>query len=169
MRRINRWLTFAFVLSSTCAAWAQPKKALSICEIRSEPTKYLRHEIIVTGEVQREYHGTTLSSAQCPTLGAALVEDASISSSNDAILKQFRDGSWDTSTCANDHVLKVTLRGRFGTARVREFRIYRVVFDKVLSAEFTPQLSRHCTGRSGAVPAPPDVKLPPQRIPDFSH
>jgi len=58
----------------------------------------------------------------------------------------------------------VTVRGRIGTALMRDIPVYRIVIDKVLGAAFTQQTSRYCMNRD--IP-PPDIKIPPQAMPEL--
>ena len=136
----------------------------SICDIRSQPKKYLGQVVTVTGEVQRTGHSVGMSSAQCPSVGAALVESKQMQEANAPESRLFRDRTWDTFLCTNPHVFVVTVRGRFGTAVMRGIPGYRIVIEKVMRAEFTQQTSSHCINQ---VLPPPDVKFPTQPMPDL--
>jgi hypothetical protein len=137
---------------------------LSICDVRSQSKKYLGQVVTVTGEVQRTGHGTGMSSTRCPNLGAALVESSEMQKSSAPESQLFREGTWNTFLCTDDHVFLVTVRGRFGTALTRDISFYRIVIDKVLRVEFTEQTSRYCMNREIR---PPDVKIPPQAMPEL--
>jgi len=137
---------------------------LSICDIRSQPKKYLGRMVTVTGEVQRTFHGISISSSKCPNVGAALAESDGMRKSSALSSEQFRQGTWKTLSCEDDGVFVVTVRGRFGTALARNLRIYRIVIDKVLRAEFTQQTSPHCINQD--IP-PPDIKIEPGVMPDL--
>ena len=120
---------------------------LSICDIRSQPKKYLGRLVTVTGEVQRTFHGISMSSSKCPNVGAGLAESNGMRKSSALSSELFRQGTWKTLTCEDDGVFVVTIRGRFGTALTENLRIYRIVIDNVLRAEFTQQTSPHCVNR----------------------
>jgi len=142
-------------------------QSVSICDIRSQSKKYLGKVVTVTGEVQRTGHdGVSMSSSQCPTVGAALVESNEMEKSRSPESELFRDGTWKTFLCTDERVFVVTVRGRFGTAVTRGIPICRIVIDRILKAEFTQQTSRHCMNRE--IP-PPDIKIPPKVIPDRFH
>src|SRR5215475_4032972 len=108
---------------------------LSICEIRSQPKKYFEKVVTVTGEVQRSGHTVTMTSSQCPTVGAALVESNARTKSHSPEAEQYRDGTWKTFLCTDERVFVATVRGRFGTAVTRGIPIYRIAVDRVLQAE----------------------------------
>jgi len=137
-------------------------RTVSICDIRSQPKKYLGQVVTVTGEVQRTGH--SVGCAQCPSVGAALVESKQMQEANAPESRLFRDGTWDTFLCTNPHVLVVTVCGRFGTAVMRGIPGYRIVIEKVTRAEFTQQTSSHCINQ---VLPPPDVKFPAKPMPDL--
>jgi hypothetical protein len=137
---------------------------LSICDIRSQSKKYLGQVVTVTGEVQRTYHGTGVSSTKCPNVGAALVESNDLRKSSTPKSQLSREGTWKTFLCTDDHVFVVTVRGRFGTALMQDIPVYRIVIDKVLGAEFTQQTSRYCMNRE--IP-PPDIKIPSPAMPEL--
>ena len=155
------------VVLSAYGGLAQTKadaRTLSICDIRSQSKKYLGQVVTVAGEVQRTGHSVVMSSPKCG--GAALVESNGMQESSGPEAQLFREGTWKTFLCTDDHVFVATVRGRFGTALMRGIPGYRIVIDKVLRAEFTQQISKHCLNRF--VP-PPDVKIPPQAMPDLFH
>ena len=139
-------------------------RTVSICDIRSQPKKYLGQVVTVTGEVQKTGHSVGMSSAQCPSVGAALVESKQMQEANAPESRLFRDGTWDTFLCSNPHVLVVTVRGRFGTVVMRGLPGYRIVIEKVMRAEFTQQTSSHCITQG--LP-PPDVKFSTKPMPDL--
>lgn len=136
---------------------------LSICDIRSQPKKYLGRMVTVTGEVQRTFHGISMSSSRCPNVGAALAESNQMRKSSALSSELFRQGTWKTLSCEVDGVFVVTVRGRFGTALTRDLRIYRIVIDNVVRAEFTQQTSLHCINQD--MP-PPDINIEPEVMPD---
>lgn len=139
-------------------------RTVSICDIRSQPRKYLGQVVTVTGEVQRTGHSVGMSSAQCPSVGAVLIESKHEQEANAPESRLFREGTWDTFLCTNPHVFVVTVRGRFGTAVMRGIPGYRIVIERVMRAEFTQQTSSHCINQ---VLPPPDVKFPTQPMPDL--
>ncbi len=98
---------------------ASPMRSVSICDIRSQSKKYIGKVVTVTGEVQRTSHGVSMSSSQCPTVGAALVESNEMEKSRAPESELLRDGTWKTFLCTDDRVFVVTVRGRFGTAVTR--------------------------------------------------
>jgi hypothetical protein len=154
-----------FVLAASVGLAQTTRNAtLSICDVRSQSKKYLGQLVTVTGEVQRTGHGVGMSSSKCPNVGAALVESNEMQRSSAPESELFREGTWKTLLCTDDRVFVVTVRGRFGTAVTRNIPIYRIVMDKVLRAESAQQTSRHCMNRE--IP-PPDVKIPPQPMPDL--
>jgi hypothetical protein len=141
---------------------------LSICDIRSQPKKYLGKVVTVTGEVQRAGHGVSISSSQCPTVGAALVESKEMEKSRAPQSELFRDGTWKTFLCTDDRVFIATVRGHFGTAVTRGIPIYRIMVDRVLRAEFISHTSPHCINREPPLP-PPAIEVPSKPMPDLSH
>jgi hypothetical protein len=116
----------------------------------------------VTGEVQRTGHGVGMSSPKCG--GAALVESNRMQKSSSSEAQLFRDGTWETFLCTDDHVFVATVRGRFGTALMEGIPGYRIVIEKVLLAEFTQQIAVHCLSQEIR---PPDVKIPSQPMPEL--
>lgn len=143
---------------------------LSICDIRSQPKKFLGRVVTVTGEVQRTFHGISMSSSKCPNVGAALAESNEMRKSSTREVEPFREGTMTTLACTNDDIFKVTVRGRFGTTTTRNLSMYRLVMDKVLRSEFTQQTSQYCIGWEMLNPNPPPVvKIPLQPTPDLCH
>jgi hypothetical protein len=143
-------------------------QSLSICDVRSQSKKYLGKVVTVTGEVQRTGHAVSMSSSQCPMVGAALVESNEMEKSHVQESELFRAGTLKTFRCTDDRVFVATVRGRFGTAVTRGIPIYRIVVDRVLRAEFTQQTSPYCINREPPLP-PPAIEIPSKPMPDFSH
>jgi len=141
---------------------------LSICEIRSQANKYLGKVVTVTGEVQRSGHSVSMTSSQCSTVGAALVESNEGEKSHSPEAEQFRDGTWKTFLCTDERVFVATVRGRFETAVTRGIPIYRIAVDRVLRAEFIQQTSPHCINREPPLP-PPAIEIPSKPVPDLSR
>lgn len=169
MERIQRGGFGLLILLAPSVGPAQTKREtpiLSICDIRSQPKKYLGRMVTVTGEVQRTFHGISMSSSKCPNVGAALAESNQMRRSSALSSELFRQGTWKTLSCEDDGVFVVTVRGRFGTALTRNLRTYRIVIDDVLQAHFTQQTSPHCINED--IP-PPDIKIEPEKVPDFSN
>jgi hypothetical protein len=165
-RMLQTGLGFVVVLAAYggLAQTRPDTRTLSICDIRSQSKRYLGQVVTVTGEVQRTYHGTGMSSADCSSVGAALVESKRMQQSRTPDSQLFREGAWKTFLCTDNHVFVVTVRGRFGTALMRDIPAYRIVIDKVLRAEFMQQTSPYCMSRDTP---PPDVKFPPQAMPEL--
>jgi hypothetical protein len=150
-------------------AQTSPARPVSICEIRSQSKRYLGKVVTVTGEVMRTVHdGMSMSSSQCPLIGALLIESNDLEKSHASEAETFRDGTWKTTLCTDDRVFVATVRGRFGTAVARGIPIYRIVVDRVLQAEFTKETSRYCINREPPLPAPAFV-VPSKPMPDLSH
>ena len=143
-------------------------RTLSICDIRSQPKKYLGRVVTVAGEVLRTGHELGMNDSQCPIVGIALAESKEMEKSRDPQSERFRDGTWKTLLCTDERVFVATLRGRFGTAVTRGIPIYRIVIDRVLRAEFIQQKSRYCINREPPVP-PPAIEVPSKPMPDHSH
>ena len=143
-------------------------RALSICDIRSQPKKYLGKVVTVTGEVLRTGHGLGMNNSQCPTVGVALAESKEMEKSRAPQSVRFRDGTWRTLLCTDERVFVATVRGRFGTAVTRGIPIYRIVVERVLRAEFIPQTSPYCINREPPLP-PPAIEIPSKPMPDLSH
>jgi hypothetical protein len=143
-------------------------RTLSLCDIRSQPKKYLGKVVTVTGEVLRTAHGLGMNNPQCPTVGVALAESKEMEKSRAPQSELFRDGTWKTLLCTDERVFVATVEGRFGTAVTRSIPIYRIVVDRVLRAEFIPQTSPYCINREPPLP-PPAIEIPSRPKPDPSH
>jgi hypothetical protein len=143
-------------------------RTLSICDIRSQPKKYLGKVVTVTGEVLRTGHGLGMNNSQCPTVGVALAESKEMEKSRAPQSERFRDGTWKTLLCTDKRVFVATVRGRFGTAVTRGIPIYCIVVERVLRAEFIPQTSPYCINREPPLP-PPAIEIPSKPMPDLSH
>lgn len=143
-------------------------QTLSICDIRSQPKKYLGKVVTVTGEVERNGHGLSMGNSECSTVGVALAESKEMEKSRAPQSELFRDGTWKTLLCTDERVFVATVRGRFGTAVTRGIPIYRIVVDTVLKAEFTQQTSPYCVNREPPLP-PPAINIPLKPMPDLSH
>lgn len=101
-------------------AQTSPVRPVSICDIRSQSKRYLGKVVTVTGEVERTVHdGASMSSSQCPTVGALLIESNEFEKSHTPEAETFRDGTWKAAFCKDDRVFVATVRGRFGTAVTR--------------------------------------------------
>jgi hypothetical protein len=141
---------------------------LSICDIRSQPKKYLGKVVTVTGEVQRNGHGLSMNNSECSTVGVAIAESKEMEKSHAPQSQLFRDGTWKTLLCSDERVFVATVRGRFGTAVTRGIPIYRIVVDGVLRAEFIQQTSPYCINREPPLP-PPAINIPSKPMPDLFH
>jgi hypothetical protein len=153
------------LLAASGIAFGQPthRDGLSICEVRSQPQKYLGKIITVTGEAFREHHGTHLGSPKCD-LGALLVPSPALRRSKRKEDVTFQEGLYQTYACLDNRPFVVTVRGRFGTVKSRGMVLYRIVAERAIATQFTEGLSHFCTHRD--VP-PPNIKTAPQPLPDL--
>ena len=158
------------IVLTASAVLPQPKPetpTVTICDLRSQAKKYLGRVVTVTGEVQGTgHHGIVgISNSQCPTVGVALAESKEMEKSRAPQSELFRDGTWKTLHCTDERVFVATVRGRFGTATTGGIRIYRIVVDTVLKAQFAQQTSPYCVNRE----PPPAINIPLKPMPDPSQ
>jgi hypothetical protein len=140
------------------SATSQNSLSPTVCDLRAAPTRYLGKTVTVSGELYYDHHGTILTNTTCDK-GVAVVESASLEKSSSLLLEKFRNGRASTMGCRDYRPFRVFVRGRFGSAKGPLGKLYRVVADQVLSAEFSDGVSQFCRGRIPYVP-PPDVKTP---------
>ena len=141
-------------------------QSLSVCVIRAQSKKLLGKVVAVTGEVQGNGHGLSMSNSECSLVGVALAESKEMKKSHDPQSELYRDGTRKALLCTDPRVFVATVRGRFGTTVTRGIPIYRIVVDGVLRAEFIQQTSPYCINREPPLP-PPALVIPLKPMPDY--